>query len=93
MSGIEFDGQREVFFIGLLDHPWYPDKIHLLGEGKTPDNRGPCQNEDIDVLAEQMGRDGHGPPDMAETIGVMGVHQDVIRGGISFHSTIRSRAP
>jgi hypothetical protein len=30
---------------------------------------------------------------VSETIGVMGVHQDVIRGGISFHSAFRSTAP
>jgi hypothetical protein len=34
-----------------------------------------------------MRSNGHGPSDVAETIGIMGVHQDIIRWGFAFHST------
>src|SRR3989339_26779 len=93
MTRVDLDGQRKVFLVGLLNHPWDPDKIHLLGERKTPDNRGTRQNEDVNVLTQQMGSNCHGPPDVTETIRVMGVHQDIIRRRFSFHSTFRSTEP
>jgi hypothetical protein len=90
MTGVDLDGQRKIFLVGFLNHPWDPDEIRLLGERKTSDNRGTCQNEDVNVLMQQIGSNCHGPPYVAQTIGVMGVHQDIIRCRFSFHSMFRS---
>ena len=89
MAGFDLDGKRQVFLVGLLDHARYLDEIDLVREGKTPDDRRARQDEDIDVLAEQMGGNRQSPPDMAKAVGVMGIHEDVIRG-ILVHLLFRS---
>ena len=74
MPGIDFDGEREIFFVGLFDHSRDSDKIDMFWKSKPAGYRRSCQNENIDVFPSQMGCYSHGSSYVSKTIGVMGIH-------------------
>jgi len=74
MLRVDFDGQGKVFVVGFFDHARNAHKINLFGKGKPAGNRRSRQYQDIDIRTRQMGRNGHGASNMAQPIGVVGVH-------------------
>ena len=78
MFRIDFDGEGEIFLICLFDHARYPNKVDLVRHGKPAHDGGSRQDEDVDINGPQMRGDSHGAAYMPETIGVMGIHEDVI---------------
>ena len=84
MLGIDFNGEGQIFIVGFFNHSRNPDKIDSVRKRETTGNGGTGQDQDIDAGSQQMGCDGHRSADVSETIGVMGIHQDVI-GRVAGH--------
>ena len=82
---VNANGKRLVVIIGILDHAGDPDKIDPMRKVKSTGNRRTGKDEHIGVGIPQMVGDGHGAADMSKTIGVMGVHENIIGGRSVVH--------
>ena len=85
MTGVYLDGEGKVLLIRHLDHSGYPDEIDLLGKTEPADYWTPGENDGIDIGISQVGGNCQGSTNVAEAIGVVGVHQNII-GGLAGHA-------
>ena len=89
MAGVYLYGEGKVLLIRHLDHSGHPDKIDLLGKTKSTDYWTTGENDGIDIGISQVGGNCQGSTNMAEAIGVVGVHQNII-GGLAGHAYFQS---
>ena len=89
MAGVYLDGEGKVLLIRHFDHSGHPDKIYLLGKTESADYWTPGENDGIDIGGSQVGGNGQSSTNVAEAIGVVGVHQNII-GGLAGHSYFQS---
>ena len=78
---MDLDGVGDVEVVALFDHPRDADEVDLLGKVVAPHDWRARKNEDVDVFPLELRGDSHGPANVAEPIGIMGIHQDVEGGG------------
>ena len=89
MAGVYFYGEGKVLLISHLDHSGHPDEIDLLGKTESTDYWTPGENDGIDIGISQVGGNGQGTTNVAEAIGIVGVHQNII-GGLAGHAYFQS---
>ena len=88
VAGVDLDGEGAVFFVGSLDHARNAHEVDLLRKGEPPGDGRTGQDENIDAVAAKLRGNGHGSPDVPQTIGVVGVHQNV-EGAVLRHAADR----
>ena len=76
--GLDLDGVRHVDRIGFLDHAGHAHEIHACGHGVAPRDGRAGDDEDVHPRPHQVAGDGHGAPDVSQTVRVVGVHQYII---------------
>ncbi len=89
MTSVDFDREGKIFLVGHLDHARHPDEIDLGWKIETAYDWRACENQDVYVGISQLGGNGQGSTNVAQAIGVVGVHQNII-GGLAGHAYFQS---